>query len=77
MDPPRDASGGPRRTSGQPQWGRERGKGGGRKGKRETDKAIGRHKMERNVGALDKVRRRGRKDIGGTNCARESTIFTI
>lgn len=56
MEPPRDASGGPRRTSGQPQWGRERGKGEGRKGKRETDKAIGRHKMERNVGALDKVR---------------------
>lgn len=50
---------------------------GGRKGKRETDKAIGRHKMESNVGALDKVRRRGRKDIGRTNCARESTIFTI
>lgn len=35
---------------------RSEGRGGGRKGKRETDKAIGRHKMERNVGALDKVR---------------------
>lgn len=37
---------------------------GERKGKKETDKATDRHRMESNVGTLDKARQRGREDIG-------------